>query len=105
MKCVEVISAWSFRSSAGTTNYETQLHADGQLTCDCPGWILRPKNGIRSCKHTKQISDLARLISIGGHERIFQKPEEKVKIIEKVVTEPSIEVRGQKRLLRTVVVG
>lgn len=55
----KVIAAWAFKSSAGTTVYETQLHEDGILTCNCPGWVRHVKkltNGetFRSCTHVRQ---------------------------------------------------
>jgi hypothetical protein len=43
----KVISAWGTRSSSGTTKYETQLHSDGMMTCNCPGWCMKKKD-----KHT-----------------------------------------------------
>lgn len=47
-----IIAAWPRLSSAGTTTYEIQLHSDGVLTCDCPGWVRR---ATRDCKHVKEL--------------------------------------------------
>ena len=120
----KVISAWPFRSSSGTTTYETQLHNDGILTCNCPGWVQRRS---RDCKHVKEKVDEAQQILDGRKSPVFErmdgtqiKPQVVVrevikevpkiveKIVEKVVvkevpvTLPKVEIRGSKRLLRAL---
>jgi hypothetical protein len=105
-----VISAWSNKSSSGNTTYETQLHEDGLLTCDCPGWCIQKKDkrtGLpkpRSCKHTVPLANLAREIKSGRHPKVFQsnKPTTIVKIVERQVTEPTTVIRTGKRLLRAI---
>ena len=49
-----VIFGWAEPSSRGVTTYETLLHDTGDLTCDCPGWIIKRKNQDRACTHTKK---------------------------------------------------
>jgi len=115
-----VISAWPELSSKGTTTYEIQLHSDGVLTCNCPGWVSRKT---RDCKHVKNYQSKATMILRGQRTpefvasqkfsgapqvKIVEKVVEKIKFVEKVVEkempykEPTIEVRGSKRLLRTI---
>lgn len=44
---------WTFESSSNPNKvYETQLHDDDSITCNCPGWT---KRSIRSCKHTRMV--------------------------------------------------
>ena len=122
---VRVISAWPFDSSKGTTTYETQLHADGILTCNCPGWCshLDKKTGKRSCRHVKEKIYDAQKILDGKIAPIFERKDiahtqvvfrevikEVPKIVEKVVEKivikevqmqsPSTIIRTGKRLLR-----
>ena len=53
---VDVLKAWAFDSSQGTTTYETVLRRDGTLTCNCPGWINKKKGEARGCKHTRDVA-------------------------------------------------
>lgn len=117
-----VISAWPFKSSSGTTIYEVQLHSDGILSCNCPGWVVRRT---RDCTHVKRKVSEAQLILDGKKSPVFEKMDgsqitpqiivkevvkEVPKIVEKVVekivikevpmAEPSVEVRTGRRLLR-----
>jgi|GEM_PF-5186321 len=115
----KVISAWPFKSSQGTTTYETVLHEDGILTCNCPGWTraVNKETGLRGCKHVKQMVSRAQLIldgkvrsefvkSDGGSARVVERVVEK--IVEKIVIkevqkkEPVVEFRGGRRLLRAL---
>jgi len=93
-----VISAWAFSSSAGTTVYETQLHADGLLTCNCPGWIMHSN---RICKHTKGVSDLASSIFQKHSDPVWQQKDSVVLKNPKYGTTNF----GKKRLFRMVEVG
>ena len=71
----KVISAWAFPSSAGTTIYEIQLHEDGILTCNCPGWvILRMGKDKRECKHVKEVLYEAQQILDGVRPRNISGP-------------------------------
>lgn len=65
----KVISAWPFKSSSGTTTYETQLHEDGVLTCSCPGWVNR---AVRECRHVKEKLYEASEIVSGRRNPVFQ---------------------------------
>lgn len=47
-----IVYAWATPSSHGTTTYETILHFDGTLSCNCPGWTFK-RGDTRGCKHTK----------------------------------------------------
>lgn len=67
----EAVSAWKRLSSKGTTTYEVVLWQNGELTCNCPGWII-PKNGVRSCKHTRELNDTAKMISKGKAPKVFE---------------------------------
>jgi iron only hydrogenase large subunit-like protein len=127
----KVISAWPFESSSGTTTYETQLHEDGVITCNCPGWVNRidKETGLRSCKHCREVKyDSSRILS-GQKPAVFKNTNPKVryktvevekkvyvnsppkvieKVIEKIVEKqiyvkaPTVEIRGGKRLLRAI---
>lgn len=66
----EIISAWPFSSSSGTTVYEVQLHSDGVLTCNCPGWVNHPS---RACKHVKEKLEEAELIFTSKKPPVFEK--------------------------------
>lgn len=125
----KVISAWPFKSSAGTTTYETQLHSDGVITCNCPGWVRNVKaDGHRECKHCREVKAEANAIVRGLKSPVFKnndqnfqyktiEVEKKVivpqvrvveKIVEKIVEKrifvksDSVEIRGTKRLLRAI---
>ena len=124
---VRAISAWPFDSSKGTTTYETQLHADGILTCNCPGWCshLDKKTGKRSCRHVKEKVYEAQQILDGKRQPIFARQDGKhshpqviikevikevpkivERVVEKVVVKevqmmsPSTTIRTGRRLLR-----
>ena len=124
-----IISAWPFRSSQGTTTYETVLHNDGVLTCNCPGWTraINKVTGLRGCKHVKEVLAKADLIMNGKRapefvnsdgvitnprvvERVVIKevPKFMEKVVERVVIkeiqqkQPVVEFRGSRRLLRTI---
>jgi len=127
-----VISAWPFKSSQGTTTYETVLHDDGVLTCNCPGWTraINKVTGLRGCKHVKEMVARADLIMSGSRKPEFVKSDgvtitprvvervvvkEVTKVVEKVVDrvvikevqqkQPVVEFRGSKRMLRAVPVS
>lgn len=57
---MDVIYAWAEPSSHGTTTYEILLHADGSLSCNCPGWVFQRPGKPRGCKHTKAYTSEAR---------------------------------------------
>jgi hypothetical protein len=100
----KVISAWPFLSSAGTTTYETQLHEDGVLTCNCPGWVRHVVNGKRACKHVREVFSVASLIMDGVRQPEFIKSAAHSQIIAEKVFTPRKgveEIRGR-RLLRVM---
>ncbi len=68
MSTAEVISAWPYKSSKGTTTYEIQLHSDGLLTCNCPGWVNRKS---RDCHHVKEKVFESQQILDGKKPRVF----------------------------------
>lgn len=46
---------WAEPSSRGTTTYECTVWANGEITCNCPGWLnFRKGTDTRTCKHTKK---------------------------------------------------
>lgn len=62
----EPVFTWAFASSkprGGTiVTYETRLEEDGQLRCNCMGWVFQRKNPDgspkpRHCKHIDMIAD------------------------------------------------
>lgn len=68
-----VIQAWEMVSEHRATQYETILHTNGDVTCNCPGWIYARKGQPRTCKHTQRIEDEA-----GRLFRAYQNGEIKV---------------------------
>ena len=56
LEFVKVVKAWTFKSGGKSGGfYQTLLYADGSTSCDCKGWTLRCKNGLRMCKHTRSV--------------------------------------------------
>ena len=45
--------AWAFASSSGATVYETVLTEEGELKCNCPGYVFKRKDEARKCRHTR----------------------------------------------------
>jgi hypothetical protein len=69
----EVVAAWATPSRHGAAIYETLLHADGQLSCDCPAWVFVRRGRPRGCRHTRaaepQVADLlAGRVVVTGRE-------------------------------------
>ena len=67
IKKAEPIFQWTFTGSKEIegvkAQYTTMLRADGSTTCDCAGWIFKKKGtDDRACKHTKHISDEAKVL-------------------------------------------
>lgn len=127
MSTAKVISAWPFDSSSGTTTYETQLHADGVLTCNCPGWVraVNKVTGKRGCKHVREKVYESQSILDGKKAPIFERKDGKhshpqvvvkevikevpkyvERVVEKIVIKevqmvsPSTTIRTGRRLLR-----
>lgn len=48
---LQPIYAWATPSSQGTTTYETVLYQDGQMSCSCPGWVIKRAGKGRTCWH------------------------------------------------------
>ena len=46
-------AAWAFASSSGATVYETVLTEEGELKCNCPGYVFKRKDEERRCRHTR----------------------------------------------------
>jgi hypothetical protein len=67
-----VVAAWATPSRHGAAVYETLLHADGHLSCNCPAWVYVKKGRPRACRHTRavesQVADLlaGRLAAVDG---------------------------------------
>lgn len=59
-KSAEPIYIWGLQSSkprAGGNfiTYEVRLEENGQLRCNCPGWIFKKNDAVRGCKHTREV--------------------------------------------------
>ena len=50
-----VVAAWATPSRHGAAVYETLLHADGRLSCNCPAWFYVRKGRPRGCRHTRAV--------------------------------------------------
>ncbi len=64
VKTADPVYVWAFQSSkprAGGAfiTYEVRMEENGDLRCNCPGWIFK-KGTDRFCKHTKNIQDEAK---------------------------------------------
>jgi len=44
-----------FRSESSNKTYQTLVQNDNSMSCDCKGWTLRCKNGVRTCKHVRLV--------------------------------------------------
>jgi hypothetical protein len=49
------VHVYWFESSSGSGSYETIRYNDGTVSCNCPGWTKRTRNGGRECKHTRAV--------------------------------------------------
>ena len=55
----EISRKWGFPSRTNpNASYECLAFVDGSITCNCPGWTRRCKNGIRECKHTQIVENV-----------------------------------------------
>lgn len=66
-----MVAAWATPSRHGAAVYETLLHADGRLSCNCPAWVYVRKGQPRGCRHTRvaesQVADrLAGHVAVVG---------------------------------------
>ncbi len=62
---LNIIGAWAFPSSSGSTTYETTLDEVSTLACNCPGFIYKRAGQVRSCKHTRQIAPYTESVLLG----------------------------------------
>jgi hypothetical protein len=46
---------WKYPSSSGPGEYTTTLAADGLLSCDCRGFLIKKKDKPRYCRHTDHV--------------------------------------------------
>lgn len=46
---------WKFPSSSSDAIYTTKRNADGSLSCNCKGWLIKRGDQPRSCTHTKRV--------------------------------------------------
>jgi hypothetical protein len=68
---------WTFPShSSPGKNYETILWANGDLTCNCRGWIY-PKNGNpRTCTHVQRAENETRRATLYLQDKLKSRLEE-----------------------------
>jgi len=54
-----IVKTWAFQSESNPSKppYETQMHDDGNLSCNCDGWTKRFKanGGVRTCRHVRLV--------------------------------------------------
>ena len=62
---VNIVGAWAFPSSSGSTTYETTLDEVATLSCNCPGFIYKRAGQTRGCKHTKQVAPFVESVLLG----------------------------------------
>lgn len=62
----EVVAVWTHESTHWNTSYTTLLRSDGELTCDCPGWVYQRKGQERGCKHTRMVTEQAKWRLVNG---------------------------------------
>lgn len=51
----QVIKRCRSRSNPDRRYSIRQNKINGQLSCNCPGWIFKRKNQERSCKHIRKV--------------------------------------------------
>ena len=62
---LNIIGAWAFPSSSGSTTYETTLDEVATLSCNCPGFIFKKAGQARGCKHTRQVAPYIESVLLG----------------------------------------
>ena len=62
---LNIVGAWAFPSSSGSTTYETTLDEVATLSCNCPGFIYKKAGQTRGCKHTRQIAPFVERVLLG----------------------------------------
>ena len=55
----DVIYAWFEPSRHGAAKYEIILKRDGDISCDCPGYIYKRKDKERGCIHIRKYANTA----------------------------------------------
>ena len=62
---LNIVGAWAFPSSSGSTTYETTLDEVAALSCNCPGFIYKKAGQTRGCKHTRQVAPFVESVLLG----------------------------------------
>ena len=62
---LNIVGAWAFPSSSGSTTYETTLDEVATLSCNCPGFIYKKVGQARGCKHTRQVAPFIESVLLG----------------------------------------
>ena len=62
---LNIVGAWAFPSSSGSTTYETTLDEVATLSCNCPGFIFKKAGQTRGCKHTRQVAPFVESVLLG----------------------------------------
>ena len=62
---LNIVGAWAFPSSSGSTTYETTLDEVATLSCNCPGFIYKRAGQTRGCKHTRQVAPFIESVLLG----------------------------------------
>ena len=62
---LNIVGAWAFPSSSGSTTYETTLDEVSTLACNCPGFIFKRAGQVRGCKHTRQVAPYTESVLLG----------------------------------------
>lgn len=59
------VYVWAMQSSQPRGGdyivYETRLNEDGNLSCNCPGWI-NCRGSVKVCKHTRKVGGEAEVL-------------------------------------------
>lgn len=76
----EVIYSWGVRSDNRAVQYEIILRRNGEVSCDCPGWVFKRKNQERGCKHVNamfidEINRIRAMFGAGEPLPTFEVPE------------------------------
>ena len=50
----KIVKQARFKSRSGNGWYLTKKWENGEITCNCPGWIFKRGDAPRKCRHTIQ---------------------------------------------------
>jgi len=55
-KIYTLVATFKSKSNPGKEPYEVKRDQNGELSCNCPGWVFKA-NGERTCRHVKEVEN------------------------------------------------